>query len=253
MKNCSVTANLGFIAIWLLLALSRISSAQAAPSLDLGSAGGVPGTTVAIPVTLKNAAGISISAVSMDIGYDTSKLESPTAALGPVAAAAGKTVSSSSPASGVFRIGVYGYNATAISDGVVVNVSFMVKATASTAEVTLSNTPDASNPNGATVIMSGAGGIASVVATPKAKVNTIGFNTLQSAYDDTTATSGDKTISLLEGILPGALTAGRNITVTLEGGNNSVYAATYTKTSTTIGAPVIITKGTLIMKEIRIK
>ena len=100
--------------------------------------------------------------------------------------------------------------------------------------------------------MSGASGKAAVAAA-KAKVINFGFNTLQAAYDDTTALSGNKTISLMEGVLPGMLTAGRNIAVTLDGGNNSVYSATYTKTSTTIGAPVIIAKGSLIMNRIGIK
>ena len=71
------------------------SFAQAAPSLNLGSATGTPGTTVTIPVNLTNVDGTTIAAVGIDIGYDTSKFETPTAAIGPVGSAADKMLTQS--------------------------------------------------------------------------------------------------------------------------------------------------------------
>lgn len=59
---------------------------------------------------------------------------------------------------------------------------------------------------------------------PKAKVGPKSFTTLQAAYDDS-ATANNALIRLLEGAQAGVFTAGRNITVTLEGGYNANYSA----------------------------
>ena len=158
--NSQATRRISVIC-FLLLMLFGVSLAQGAapaPSFNLGSATGTPGTTVTIPVTLTNVAGATIAAVGIDIGYDTSKFETPTAVIGTVGSAAGKMLTLSSPASGVYRIGVLGFNTTAIGDGVVINVSFTIKATASGGDATLSNTPDASDPEGNTVSVTGASG-----------------------------------------------------------------------------------------------
>jgi len=85
---------------------------------------------------------------------------------------------------------------------------------------------------------------------PKAMVGTKVFSTLQASYDDTTTTN-ESVIKLLEGVLSDTLTAGRGISVKLEGGNNVGNAAI--STETTIQGPVKIRAGTVRMKGINVR
>lgn len=85
---------------------------------------------------------------------------------------------------------------------------------------------------------------------PKAKVGSKGFSTLQAAYDDG-ATTDNAVIELLEGSLPGAFTAGRGISVTLEGGYNATYGAVSSQTM--LQAPVRLKAGTVRVKRIKVK
>jgi Glucodextranase, domain B/Bacterial Ig domain len=127
-------------------------------TLDLGTIGGSKGNTVTVPVTLTNTAATSLSGMSMDIGYDATQLDNPTTTIGPAANVAGKTINFSYPAAGIFRIGVVGNNTNVIGNGVVANIVFTVKATASSGRIALTNIPTATDPNGTPVIVTGSNG-----------------------------------------------------------------------------------------------
>jgi hypothetical protein len=142
----------------LLLVVMSGSAFAATPSIDLGSGSGSRGTTVQIPITLTNVTGTSIASIGMDIGYDTNVLGSLVASIGPAGSAAGKSVSTSTPSPGVFRIGILGFNTTAIGEGVVAYVTFTINANANFGATTLANTPSASDQSGNPVIVGGANG-----------------------------------------------------------------------------------------------
>jgi len=135
---------------------------SALPHLDLGSASGAKGSTVTIPITLTNVTGTSISAIGMDIGYDTGVLENPDTTIGPAGSAAGKDVIKGTPSSGLFRIGIIGLNNTVIGNGIAAYVTFTIKTTAALGSTQLTNTPSASDPDGNPFIVSGLNGSVTV-------------------------------------------------------------------------------------------
>jgi hypothetical protein len=148
----------------LILLLTMAGSAFAQlPQVDLGSDSGNPGETVTIPGTLTNGASKSIAAVGVDIGFDTASLENPQCAVGSAGTAAGKDCSASSPSAGVFRIGIAGLNANVIGNGVVANVSFVIKASAAPCAKPLTNTPSASDPEGHPIMVAGSNGSVTVL------------------------------------------------------------------------------------------
>jgi hypothetical protein len=160
----SDTCLLGFVGKGLVFGLFflmtlGLSHPAFAGSLNLSEGTGTAGTDVTIPVTL-GTGGLQIAAVAMDIRYNTSLLETPRATNGPVANTAGKQVFSSSPSSGVFRIGVIGLtNNTPIGDGVVAYVTFRIKNAASSGDTPLSNTSSGSDPSGNRVSITGNNGV----------------------------------------------------------------------------------------------
>ena len=137
------------------------------PSLDLSQVSGHSGNSVQIPIKLTNIPGVEISALSMDIIYDTDILDSPTVVIGPAGTAAEKTIVSNEPEFGTFRVGVLSMsNNNSVEDGMVAYVSFNIKPDASTGKTTLVNISSASDPSGGQVSIEGADGIV--------RVNTIG-------------------------------------------------------------------------------
>ena len=136
------------------------------PDVDLGSGNGCPGGTVRIPITLANITGTDISAVSADIEYDTEAFSDLSAEIGPAGSDAGKTVITSSPSPGVFRVGVMSFgNNSAIQDGVVAYLSLTVKDTVTIDDVhTLANTPTGSSPEGTPVSIDGVDGTITIVS-----------------------------------------------------------------------------------------
>ncbi|HBG06442.1 MAG: hypothetical protein A2075_13065 [Geobacteraceae bacterium GWC2_58_44] len=90
---------------------------------------------------------------------------------------------------------------------------------------------------------------ATFTAAPKLKVGTKQFSTLQAAYADTGTISGS-VIKILEGMIPGTLTAGRSIAVQLEGGYNAAYDAS--GTTTIVQSPIKISAGTVRVKGIKV-
>jgi len=87
-------------------------------------------------------------------------------------------------------------------------------------------------------------------AAPMAKIDTSEFSSLQLAYDDQT-TNSDSVIKLLEGDHAAGFTAGRDITVTLEGGYNAYYSTSGGET--TIPSPLLLKFGTTIVKQLSIR
>ncbi len=150
-----------FLVSFVMLAISVSAYGQ---TLSPGEATGTPGTEVKIPITLTTA-GVQISATANDIGFNTALLDVPLVnglpkvELGPAGAAAGKLVVSSSPSPGVIRIGVLGFDTTSIGDGIVASLFLTIKATAPQTNAALSNAPSASNSSGASVPITGTGGV----------------------------------------------------------------------------------------------
>jgi hypothetical protein len=161
----------GFILGVILFTVLGFSFPAFGASLNLGEATGNAGSDVTIAMTLTTG-GLQIAAVAMDIGYNTSLLENPRVEIGPAGTAAGKQVISSTPFPGVFRIGVLSImNNNAIGDGIVANVTFKVKDTASGGDTTLTNAPSASSPSGNPVSITGQNGLIHIVTAPPAQLN----------------------------------------------------------------------------------
>jgi hypothetical protein len=91
---------------------------------------------------------------------------------------------------------------------------------------------------------------ATFTAAPKIKVGSKTFTTIQASYDDP-ATSNDAVIRLLEGVLPGSLTANKDISVTLEGGNNAAYTAS--NSNTTISTPLVVKRGKILVRGVKVR
>lgn len=159
-----------FMACGMLL-LSAMSALAVGPTFDLGSVNGTPGQQVTIPITLTDN-GTAVSALSIDIGYDTTLLSVPMNAAGtsPAAATRGasitvtdengdpiKSIAQSIPSTGVLRLGISGNNTTRIGNGIVANVKFNVLADVS-GVVVLTNKPGASDAAGSPVTITGANG-----------------------------------------------------------------------------------------------
>jgi len=155
----------------LLLSWSSLAVASG-PTFDLGTVYGMPGQQVTIPVTLTNN-GASISALSIDIGFDATQLSVPMNAenTAPLAATRGdaitvsdetgtqiKNIAQSIPSPGILRLGVLGNNTIPIGDGVIANIRFNVLASAS-GTLVLTNNPGATSPAAVDVPITGTHGL----------------------------------------------------------------------------------------------
>jgi len=167
MKGLRLKWCLGSFICFSLVFLLMMPGIALAARLDLGSASGSPGSDVTIPITLDyGGATPNISATSNDIGFNTDVLENPRAEIGPAGTATSKQVVSSTPSLGVFRVGVFGLNQNIIQNGIVANITFGIKAGASSGETSLGNTPSASDPDGNPVEVSGSAGTITVCTAP---------------------------------------------------------------------------------------
>ena len=136
-------------------------------TIDLGSTSGLKGSQVTIPITLTNVAGVQLSTVRIDIGYDAALLLNPTVTLGIAGTNSNKILDSSSPTSGVVRVGLYDNNNTVLGNGNLANVTFTISSTATTgANILLTNSPQASNAAGDDITVTGTNGTVSVVVIP---------------------------------------------------------------------------------------
>jgi hypothetical protein len=124
-----------------------VGAVHAAPRLDIGPVSGSAGSIV-IPVSLANEHGTSIAALGVDIGYDATSLQKPTAVAGQAALLAGKGLAVSYPAEGVARLVIIGLNASAIDNGVVATITFRKKAGAAPEALSLTYAISASDTAG---------------------------------------------------------------------------------------------------------
>lgn len=149
-------------------------------TLTVGSAYYSAGGTMTVPITLVNN-GASISILSMDINYDTTKFSAPVGTVGAVASTAGKSLYSNVLAAtgttGTYRLLIAGGTtvdvnnpkggtmtdvaaagtSSLIPDGIVATVKFTVAAGV-TGAITLSGVPDASDASANAVAINGAFG-----------------------------------------------------------------------------------------------
>jgi hypothetical protein len=91
---------------------------------------GTGGMNVAVPFDIKNVGTPAITAITLDVDFDATKLSfNPNAVTtGTAASGAGKMVAASSPSAGVARIVVFGVNTNAIGDGSLGTLGFTVLA-----------------------------------------------------------------------------------------------------------------------------
>ncbi len=212
------------------------SFAWALPTLNLATVSSQPGGTPVTPqLTLVDSSVTGITAVSMDISYDTAKLTNPVASIGPSGSNAGKLVLSSSPAAGVFRIGIISLNnSNLISDGVVASVKFGVKSGAAGSHIGLSYKASASDAKGRPVALNGAAGSITVAPLPVRVVGTgvLYYSRLADAYGAISVDNSE--IQTLQGTLAEAFDQKSNFHLSLMGGFDSGFvsnAGTYTNIS----------------------
>ncbi len=140
-------------------------------TLTVGTVSGIKGKSVVVPITLTNVDGTSLASVGTTIKFDATLLDSPSISDGVAATAAGKSTSGSLDPSdaGAFTLLVYAFNTTAIGNGIVANVTFPIKPTATLGTTTITNfsangsdTTSASNP----IMLSGVNGAIKIITRP---------------------------------------------------------------------------------------
>ncbi|MFH1242712.1 MAG: cohesin domain-containing protein, partial [Pseudomonadota bacterium] len=129
------------------------------PLLEIGRVSGIPGEIVAVPLTFTNEALKEISALSIDIIYDTTRVSNPSAEIGPAGYDAAKEILYNVVSPGIVRVSVLSIsNNDLIGDGVVAYVTFEINANASGGKIVLENLPSASDPSGNEVKIEGVDG-----------------------------------------------------------------------------------------------
>ena len=231
-------------------------SSSGVPLLDVGYSIGEPGKTVTVSISLANASGYNIAAISCDISYDTSVLEDATVAIGPAGSTAEKSVTSNEISSGVLRIGILSTsNSNVIGNGVVVYLTFSVKADASLGQTTLENTPEASDPSGNDVSIEGSNGAIKIApavyvqASGSCGGNTPCYSTIQAAVD---AAETESIIRILQGTFDEDIIMDQAYNLTLSGGWNSTFT-TQSSTSVINSLTIETTSGTVEIENINLQ
>ncbi len=147
----------------LVALLSSLGIAQTA-SLSLSSGSGAPGSVVTLSLVLSGTT--TPAALEWTVTYPTADIASLTIVGGPVATAAGKTVTCNSTA-GTATCDIWGMNSNPISNGIVASLAFTVSAATkdSVTVVQLSNGDGASSA-GSTVSTSSAGSTVTITQAP---------------------------------------------------------------------------------------
>ena len=152
----------GTIGGWLLLACG--AHGLSAATVALSSATVTPGTAATLRVQFQTG-GASISGVQFDVVYDPTSVTVSGAAAGPVATAAGKTVSQFSPAAGTLRVLIVGFGQQTIASGDVATIQASVASGSAPGSYTISlANVSATDPNGIAVPLTGSGGTLMVAA-----------------------------------------------------------------------------------------
>ena len=223
----------------------QVIMANGIPSLDLAKVTAQPAETVRVPLTLTNASGYDIAAVSMDISYDIDVLENARAEIGPAGSSAGKYVIFSEISSGLLRVGVSGFNQNLIGDGVVAYVIFDIKAEAVMGKTDLGNAPSASDPLGNDVPIQGKNGSITVMTTIYVSQDGVCndnepcFSFLQDAIHEADSVS---LIKVTEGTYGEDLVIAEPNKLTIQGGWDIIFTA---RTSDTTVKSIRISAGTV--------
>lgn len=118
-------------AMILFLSSSLAVNAADLPHVDVWYGDGTPGSTVILPITVTNVSGAAISSFDLFISYDSTRLGALSAAIGPAASNAGKTVSSTIVSPDSCKVSVLGAGNSPIGDGTVAYLSVPILGTAS--------------------------------------------------------------------------------------------------------------------------
>lgn len=146
------------IACCLVLALSGNSTAAevAATVLELGSVSGPTGSQVTLPLVFKPGKGVHVSALGVDLSYDTSLLELPNVRLAKALKSDGAIdLIARSPAPGLYRFALIGLSGAMIEGGTVAEVTFVISSTAPKGRLELKMSPSGSTPEGKPVVVQG--------------------------------------------------------------------------------------------------
>ena len=138
-------------------------SEQGSP-VTISSVSGARGKKVVIPIILSNIEGSEIASLSVDVGYDTTYFEKPRGAIGPAGSASEKTIGTSEPSSGIFRMTILSVsNNNVIGDGVIAYLTLTILSNAPGSSSILTSTPSASDPSGSDVAVKGESGTITIL------------------------------------------------------------------------------------------
>jgi hypothetical protein len=239
--------------IFLILLFFSPLYAWAQPTLNLFAVSSQPsGTPIAPQIVLAGSSVTGITAVTMDISYDTAKLVNPIAAIGLSGINGGKLVLSSSPVAGVFRVGIISLsNSNLISDGVVASVSFDIKPGAAGSQIALSYKASASDAKGRPVPLNGDTGSITVSPLPVCLVGSPAtyYSRLVDAYNAISADNSE--IQTLKGTLTEILDLNNSYHLILTGGYGSGFADN-TDNYTNISG-IVVENGSLTADQIIVK
>jgi hypothetical protein len=156
---------------WTCVGTSGTNASCSSPvvdiTFDLINLGTPAGRDVTIPVTLTRGANVQAATFLVDLHYDTTLLSNPTAVIGAAGTAAGKTLLTSTPSTGVFRIGEYDTGNTPLGNGVVATVTFSVPSTVPNGTViVVTSDTSASDPAGNNLTTAGRNASITITSIP---------------------------------------------------------------------------------------
>lgn len=138
-----MTRRISEIAAILLLILLHAGISLADPTITVGSASGLPGNTVTVPVTLDNTTGLSIASITIDINFDPTKLSYVSCELNDGTACDyslnGTYVNANSNSLGNVRFFKFNSDITNITSGVLAQLSFRIDSSVSPGQIALQN------------------------------------------------------------------------------------------------------------------
>ncbi len=205
------------------------------PKVSIGRKTASPGEKVRVAITLNNAPGYDVSALSTDITYDSKILLNPSVEIGPAGTAAGKSIVFNEISTTTIRVGVISAsNNNPMGDGVVAYVSFDIKDDASVGQTTLANAPGASDPSGNDITVSGTNGLITIMTVIYvSRDGTCGGNSpCYSRIQDALDSEYDlATIKAEEGTYDEGLIFDKSKQTVLEGGWDSTFSIQSSKTT----------------------
>lgn len=140
-----------------------------------------------MPIEIANQSGTLVAAASVDIGYDGSVFEKPSAVVGPAAEAVGKEVATSDMAAGLFRVSILsGSNNDVIGNGVIAYLTLKVQTSAPIGLTTLTTTASGSDSSGDSVVVNGSNGTVTIIGDVPGDCNgdgTVSIAEVQSAIN----------------------------------------------------------------------